>query len=296
MFFKKVLASICCFYLIFPCFIRCKEWEKITQFETLQKRILDKIECYKNDKDNILVIWDVDGVLVVSKSAIFYYNDLYVNVFCKRLLNIDREKKTKLKSIVYQKDPERPVNSNIPAFIQTLQKQGIKNIALTATPPGKYGEIESFEDLRIESLKKNGFDFRNSFPNIPFIQLQEDPSIIFKDCAVLSGKCKKGWAQQLLLSSLYRDINWVPKLIIFIDDQSTNLDSIQESCKHLLRDDHPIDCLCLHFCIKPENLPPPDSALAEFQVTWLLSHQEWLPDEQARKKINSPCACLCSYL
>lgn len=99
---------------------------------------------------------------------------------------------------------------------------------------GPFGQIHSVEDWRIQDLQRLGYHFNISWGHLKDKIFQvEGQNLIkkfsFKDGVIFSNTFPKGIVLEKFL--IYAKLT--PRRIIFLDDLSENLLSVQESCQKL---------------------------------------------------------------
>lgn len=238
-----------------------------------------------------LVIFDVDGVLLIEEDAIFGVKAenkaLWTKLFRseKRIPSLSSDEGRCLYSIVRQQSICVPVDEKVIQIIENLQAKNVKTIALTAIKTGRNGIIEKTEDWRFDQLKVVGIDFSTSFHlDEPLMLLPQktyleyslhnvNSSVFAKKGIVFTGEYSKGD----VLRSFLAAIEWWPERIIFIDDNKSLLESVANMCKDL-----GIQFMGLHYIGAEEVSKPIDENVAKFQVDYLFDHKKWLSDQQAK--------------
>lgn len=275
------------FFINYTSFVFCEYNSKIYQIDTFDL-LWQEIESL-NDQD--LVVFDVDGVLLIEQDAIFgvkaenkaLWNQYFGLGTYFRSLSWEQQRY--LYSIIRQQSICVPVESSIPSLIINLKEKGIRSIALTSVKTGRNGIIEKTEDWRFDQLKKNGIDFSYSFLlNEPLVLkvFNENGLFIFDNRIlaqrgiIFAGEYSKGD----VLKSFLQEMGWKPKRIIFVDDNRNWVDSINKMCQNL-----EIDFLGFHYIGAEKMSACADCDIAKIQVDYFFEHQAWLSDQQAKKII-----------
>ena len=234
--------------------------------------------------ENSLVIFDVDETLIeaenlwrsdVNKKAKSIWYPLYQKIH-KTVSS--RDKKRVLFSRMGMALKPMLIDKNVPQIINQIKKQDTKVLALTKFFPGKFGDMKNSEEHRFQELKKLGIDFSSSFPQYISFEMPElsdkKPAPVFHKGIVPTSHCTKG---ETLVGFLNK-INWWPNRIIFIDDKIENLKEVAQIAK-----EKNIDFLGLHYRAA-EDLPcTVDPEVAEFQINYLIKHEQWMGEEQAKE-------------
>lgn len=250
------------------------------------------IEDYvKSARDSTLVIFDIDDVLLQSKDFCLknYYPDKEQEkskYFFKKIneqLSIDQQ------SEMIMQIELNLIDLKMVKLINTLQKNSIKVLALTAKTTGKFGNIPYMENLTIKELHDFGYHFEKSWLNLNdqiFYQITPKSSkefAMFKQGVLLTNGAAKGNVLKKFLD--YAKLH--PKKIIFIDDYRKNLESVA-----YFANKENIIFLGIEYTIAKElNKKTFNEERANFQLDIFKNNNKWLSDQQAdqilhKKKID----------
>lgn len=230
-----------------------------------------------------LVVFDVDRVLIVDKSAILQDHKLFESLIESRLKKLPDQQRHALGSLFRREGKRKVVDEKTPVMIKKLQNNGVKVIALTALNSGSFGAIKKLEDWRIEDLKSLGFDFSSAFKlDEPLLLHPKRPTsgnkplkpCIAKQGILFSGRYEKGEALEYFLTTL----GWKPRRVIFVDDDKERVESVARACKRM-----GIHFMGLHYVKAEKAQKPVDLKIARFQADYLFDHGQWLDDEDALK-------------
>jgi hypothetical protein len=109
----------------------------------------------------VLVIFDVDDVLFHPVDAILQTQ--YAKTVQSFENNIDQKysknEADDLYSIIWQQRDIQHVDIANLSFVNHIQSQGIKTLALTNCIIGKFGKIDFVQDWRIKELQRLGYCF-----------------------------------------------------------------------------------------------------------------------------------------
>lgn len=255
------------------------------QMQSCLLRIKSLKECSFDFGSDTLVVFDVDDVLISAKDACFRPKRLkhLFKVIQQKYDEIPLEEHPALDeklSLCYLSPERGLIEKDTPQLIANLQKQGIKVIALTHCPTGKYGLISSIESWRINHLKSFGIDFSRSFPSLgrhSFDQLANKRPPPLYDSGVLFSY---GYEKGEVLVAFLKHVQWTPKRIIFFDDLVGNHQSVSRSLDGL-----GINYTGYHYqgtnIDSSEIEPETELDLMQFQLEHLLKHGVWLSDCEA---------------
>ncbi len=239
------------------------------------------IEKLLEDADKeTLVLFDVDQTLITPNDPILkpkwekYLDQLLGGK--KVAVNEHGEKRYIFREIL-MKAPHSVINNKSIDFIEKKQREEIPVIAFTAAPGGKIGKVESFIDWRVDELQKFGFQFGigNKLSDIGTLKLAKDPSLefppIYKSGVLITSLHDKG----PVLMSFFKEINWIPKKVIFIDDKMHNLKSVAQSLEGRTK------VLGIHYTGANDLPCDLDENIAKKQVSHFLETGKWVSQSKA---------------
>ena len=188
----------------------------------------------KNADETTLIVFDVDEVLITTEDHFIhpYADHIFVPIIKAAMASVEtleEKKNLEEKLSLSMLCPKRIlIEEETPKLIQNLKDKGIKVIALTSCPTGAFGIIPKVEDWRINHLNSLNINFASSFPNINRQFLNE---------IAVSGKrapsyeegilFSKGYKKGEVLKAFFKQCNFHPSKVIFIDDLCENLDSVK---------------------------------------------------------------------
>lgn len=189
---------------------------------------------------DLLIIFDIDDVLIMPEPGDYlkcpYRNDLWSKIKHRS----SRERIRFLKFKIMKTTKYRLVDPDATELLEYLSLNFIPAIALTSLSTGKVDEQNHIEELRIKILHELGIDFTKTTPitdtllatelsgkNLKFIEGIGSP-MITKGIIFTAG-VDKG----IVLNYMLNKYNYYPKNILFVDDDLTNLHSIENLCKKL---------------------------------------------------------------
>lgn len=180
------------------------------------------------------------------------------------------------------------IEESAPNLIQNLQQKGIKVIALTSCPTGAFGVIPKVERWRIEHLRSLDICFAASFPKIEPCSLHElatngKPAPLFERGILFS----KGYKKGDVLRAFFKQCNFHPGKVIFIDDLSENLDSVKTALQPLN-----IEFKGYQYTGAKRFFKAVDEEVLNYQFNHLMQTKEWLSDKEVElllkaKKTNT---------
>ncbi|WP_341786857.1 DUF2608 domain-containing protein [Rickettsia endosymbiont of Cantharis rufa] len=236
------------------------------------------IEAIKQADNTSLVLFDVDGVIVMdsdeSRLTHDYRKELMVDIE-KRLT---RKECALLLSIVLKDRKARFVNPDILTIFALLKEKNIPAMGLTKLPTGKFGTIEDMIEWRIHELTKLKVNFQEFSPLKDEIIIEDfnagygKPTL--KDGIIYTAEYDKGSVLEYVLHK----VHYYPKSIIFIDDIEENLLSLQETCNKLK-----INYQGFEF-MGSASVPEPDldEQLEKIRFEILEKEYKWLTDEELK--------------
>lgn len=275
--------TICSIFVLISLFSVSLQGE-IVQISNIQE-IKSDLEAAEQDT---WVLFDVDRTLLVMPDQLFITGKTGFLKGLKQFLEknpsyqLSDEKRDYLVSLALLKTSTCVVEDDVLDLISDLQSRQIKTMVLTSLVTGPLGIIPSMEEYRMETLKSAGFSFDKAFPEIKEISFDDNKlgKPVFKEGVLCTGKQGKGKVFKQFLDK----INLHPKRVIMVDDQ---LDALQSVENELLA--MGIDFKGFHYLYVEEKLIRPLSdEIAAIQFSYLLTHEIWLSDEEARTKGLDP--------
>lgn len=230
-----------------------------------------------------LVTMDVKNVLFAPKDSLLStHNKTEFKKYYQKLVDkYGSEKAERFKSIILATYEPILVDRSMPEFIKFIQERKIKIIAVTSGDIGKFGSIESREDLRIRTLKNFGIDFSKSFEvgEMLIDQGQDRIPLLFKDGILFGSKASKGES----IAKFLEQINFKPKKLVHIDNCMFKLVSIENYCK-----ENGIKYLGIYFTkIYKDKVALLDPKIANKQMEILESQNKWISDLDAKLLLES---------
>lgn len=244
-------------------------------------------ESKKLDK-NSAVIFDINQVLIKEESSIFNLTGRVCRERMSKTVWKDLTPKevTDLWSLILLNEPVHLVDPQIPNIIRSLQKQSVKVMAQTSCPVGRYGHIECLTEWSINRLAQHDIQFCGVFAEHDPLELtikteQQSGTALFKK-GILFNSPTYRFSKGNILQQFFEQINWEPNLLIFVDNQLGNLESIGNLAQKLS-----IEFLGILFTAVLEQQNAYDEKLAQFQCKYLKDNNIWLPDSRASKFIHT---------
>ncbi|USO02433.1 MAG: DUF2608 domain-containing protein [Alphaproteobacteria bacterium] len=190
--------------------IRCKNWEEIPSHA--QDWVLLDLNHVLFEGKDLALSHRCQGIRHAYKKK--WRNE---GTYVKHWGNLLRQWRFKL------------MHPNIPHWIENWKRDGHTVLGLTSHPTGAFGKVKDIGKERLRPLKEFGIEmsqeFRNYiFKNLPF------PHPEFKSGVLLSGQQLKG----IVLSNFFKRVmrcKNLPKHILFVDDQKSNLESVKKCCE-----------------------------------------------------------------
>ena len=220
-----------------------------------------------------LVLFDVDGTIIVADDAILKLNG---RKLFKQLIegHTDRD----LFRDIRMQAPHSLVDFRLINLIQQLQEKKIPTIAFTAAP-AKIQDGNAAGDWRIEELKLFGFDFSTAISTSDSIELPntlDDAHLpMFKSGVLFSSSHPKG----NILVAFLQKTGLNPYKVLFIDDELKHVQSVVASLEKL-----GIECLGIHYTAAHDAPCELNPEHARFQVEYFIKHNVWLYDEHMALK------------
>ena len=276
----KIFIQACAAALICFSFLGA-DYAKIESFKEISNEL-------KNSDPTTLVVFDIDEVLITTEDHFIHpYADGIFLLLVREAMADAKTSKEKMDveeklSLSMLKPKRTLVEEEMPELIKDLKEKGVKVIALTSCPTGKFGIIPSVERWRIDHLDSLGINFSSSFPAIGRQFLTEiaapgKSAPLYEEGVLFSKGHKKGE----VLKAFLRQSKFRPSKVIFIDDLRENLDSVKGVLKALNIEFKGYQYVGATRFFKKKA----DSAMLNYQFTHLIKNGEWLSDIEVEKRL-----------
>jgi hypothetical protein len=190
-------------------------------------RSFKEVDFSKCDQ-NTLVLFDMDDTLTSSvdplpllKTSDWQFR-LQATLHHPSLLL--KKYKENYWSIVLMATTRFVIEPTVIPLIAQLHSKDIVVMALTSLPSGIFGQIADLPYWRYNTIKNMGITFSQKFPDTQFPHLKNNP-VLCKGI-LCAGKVPKGD----FLTAFLRHVQWIPKQVIFFDDNARCLQSVGEAC------------------------------------------------------------------
>lgn len=234
-----------------------------------------------------LVVFDLDDTLIYPSDKInqawFIQSALGKEILKEINDHSAQQKNPKTHSkLIFSKIAvkEKPctVEPQVISIIDDLKKRGINIIVLSHSFTGSVGIIPSMQELRFATLASVGIDLSTSFKQqeIVFNPIAGKKPVFYNGI-LLTDFANKG----IVLGAFLDAIGYKPRQIIFFDDKEKNVDAVRVEAKAR-------GINYRGFVYKAiEKLPRQyDPDIIEFQRKYLVEHDEYITEEQARELLK----------
>jgi hypothetical protein len=236
---------------------------------------VDSITIKNLDKlidENTIVFIELDDVLVMPKSKMFYYGDNPYRLFIYELFSLSKTNPQYLNLIVkwYQMRKLMLVEEGWKNFIENLKKRKIPVYALCTMPI----QMKNIEPKRLSELKELGISFTGKIndKDIMEIEKKEDHSSIFYHGIIFTGTSAKA----NVLLNFIKTTNISPKKIVVFGNSQEELQAI-ESNFYRFR----INFYSILYLGARKFVDVPDPNVIRLQQQMLFDQGKWLEDEEA---------------
>lgn len=248
---------------------------------------------------NTLVLFDVDDTLIEPASMLFrpqtIENEAY-RPWIKELVTTvyvssnKPEAENYYGSIWKVQEALLLIEPEIVKTIVTMQNRGVTVMALTALRTGAYFTIPSLPEWRFNQLKDLGINFsRANFPDMVFNELPkgDDGNYPVLYHGIL---CTSTSSKGAVLGAFLDRTNWKPDLVIFLDDSMKRVEQVAAEMRKRGIPFQGYQYMGAEFL--PGEL---DKEVAEFQLKYLVEHEEWLSEDEARSLMKQQKQLAYSY-
>jgi FMN phosphatase YigB (HAD superfamily) len=176
-----------------------------------------------------LVLFDVDDVLIepADKVGMHSGRKKVIQAFNEYVSVDDSEECV---SIMLRDMRKVVIEYDVIEKIKRLQERGVIVIALTSSRIGKFGVIDSWEEVRYELLRDLGFSWSFEDDICSFHQLKKKQKkhapLFFKGLIIVEGYSKGDALGSFLM---WKQLQ--PSRIFFIDNCLRNIFSVQDECE-----------------------------------------------------------------
>lgn len=244
------------------------------------KQVEDYLKLNDSLQEGTLLVLDIDDVLITPEDLICKSeNKKAFERFIKPITDLPEKEQIKFLSIILSGRKVKRVEHSTVEILKRLEEKGIKIIALTNGWTGEYGIISSLENLKLKELKNLGYDFSNTFIDLPSKKFtnfsSKDPKRfpVYKKGVLWTCNLPKGE----VLSEFLKYAKYKPKKIIFIDDKVKHLTSVEEYCKK-----NNIEFQGFQYKNLSANTSSIDEKIVKIQIDNLIKKKSWISDKMAK--------------
>lgn len=221
-----------------------------------------------------LVLFDLDDVLVYPQDALLQNWRSGWKPKERRAWTAEED------TIAWMNAKFQLMDPSGPSLINMLNEKNIPTIGFTAFAMDESGIVSSVPDWRSNHLRELGLNFNMKKEVIFPVEKGFIPPSFEKGVLYCGNFYKKNKESKGIVFSLFLDwLDWVPDLVVFVDDGERNLESVERELK---KRDIPYH----GFLYIPKALDPIDEKVAQLQYETIIDKKQWLSDEQARKLLQ----------
>jgi hypothetical protein len=235
--------------------------------------------------ENTLVLFDVDYTLIMPETVmcrkkVQKEHAAWFKELVEHTLKNSSKSKEYIQSLQRAHDNARLIEPEIPHMIESLQKRGVKVIALTALQTGSFHTIPSLPVWRFNKLLDVGINLSSiPYDDEIFETLQPPNStspVLYRGIL-----CSTTLAKGLVVGAFLDRIGWTPSQVIFFDDHLTRVKEVAQEMQ--LRD---IPFCGFHYRGADKVPGELNKELATLQYTHLVQYEEWLNDAAAEALLH----------
>lgn len=233
------------------------------------KSMREVLEIFEQFKGEILGVFDIDMVLIQTTMPAYQMPNMkkYKTLFKELLQPLTPLEKDLTLNLTINSAPIMLVDSHTPRIINEIFKITPKIITLTGSLSGSLGTIPDMTRLRYEQLKSVGLDFSKSFPELQTLKFTKISPYRGNHPEYYHGIFSaNGDKKGLALVEFLKTTNYMPKTIIFIDDQEKNIVNVSSALKRFNRKIHFVGIIYKG----AENFPAKVISENTFKKAWTL--------------------------
>jgi hypothetical protein len=264
----------------------CSIWPTTNVIKPIQS-FEQAADILKTADKNSLVLFDVDDTLIIPATVLFrpitienpQYNQWLKELTDSALKNA-KQSEEYYGSIWKQQETPKIIELGIVNTIASLQNRGVMVLALTALMTGSSGIIPSLPEWRFTKLKEVGIDFSKA--NLPDIVFTELPAKNGQHPMLYHGiLCATSGSKGQVLGAFLDRMGLKPNKVIFFDDSLKRVEDVGQEMKKR-------NIPFYGFQYKGADFVPGelDKEIASFQYKYLLEHEKWLSDDEAREMLQ----------
>ncbi len=223
------------------------------------------------DKDTVVFV-ELDDVLVMPKSKMFYYGDNPYRLFINNLVTLAKENSSYLNQIAawYQMRKIMLVEDGWQDFINDLKKRKIPVYGFCTMPI----QLQNIEQKRFSELKDLGITFTDKINDKDVMEIgkKRDWSSVFYHGIIFTGPFSKSQT----LMDFVKISNISPKKIIVFDKIKYELETMEKAFYRFR-----MDFYSIFYWGARQLTDMPDPNIVRLQQQMLLEQGKWLEDNEA---------------
>ncbi|MDR2075282.1 MAG: DUF2608 domain-containing protein [Holosporales bacterium] len=281
---KIVLAT---FALVFA--VACDHTEKVEQKIIREEKAIEIQKHVDNieNKEELLVVFDCDDVLVIKEDPIGQAENMkdLVEILTKIEKHTSKKDFSSLLCTILVKNKQMLIEQEMSSVVKHIQDSGVKTIVLTQIAPGKYDDIASVEEFRIQMLHSFGYHFERSWPNSDVMEFKNLEKTRATATTMNFMETSKNYpvfymgvlfcgfsSKNEVLGEFINRIDFKPRTIVFIDDRQSYLDVVKQYCQ-----ENNIEFLGIHYTGNLKKNVKCSKASMEKQIKTFLKTKKWVP-------------------
>lgn len=236
------------------------------------------------DKQNTLIIFDIDHVLIMPTKELTQNRHPFRKLLWGEITkNLPDSEIKLLTSIIKHRQEWEIVDRRILNIIDYLNKESIPTIALTTRGTGKLGILPNLEDKTEENLDKLGIKIPYPKPFHKKLKLCEFKNTngmpVLQKGIISTSELNKG----KILAEYLKRLDYIPNKIIFIDDKFENIESVKHMSEELNIEFDGYHYNGAKILIKNTSIDEEAERL-RFQI--LANEHRWLSTVEAKKALK----------
>lgn len=233
---------------------------------------------------NTLVVFDVDEVLLTTEDhfghpyAKYTFYPLFISALWKAKTKEEKEAIEDIISLTYHLPKRVVIEEETPDLIRNLQSRGVTVVALTHFPTEKIGGMIDVPSWFVNRLKEFGFSFSDLGQSKIHLEMEPEKKHLplLQSGVIFTSGNQKGE----VLKALFKKCNFCPSKVIFIDDLSSNVESVQAAMESLAIECHAYQYKGANRFFRNEV----DMDILNYQIKYLLKNKSWISDKEVEIK------------
>lgn len=201
-------------------------------------KLSDVLPEIERANSRTLLLFDIEDVLIVPLPEYDMSQPYRKSLISQYKKTLSEQQLDEMLSVILKNRKVRLVDSDTLKIFDSIKKRHIPTTVLTKCSTKSYGVIDNMADFRMNELRKLGLDFTKLSPFTKDAILpdmvtdrpeKQTKTPIVKSGMIFTSRLNKA----KVLENVFKQYNFHPTKIIFIDDKLKNLRALEELSQKL---------------------------------------------------------------